>query len=235
MDMNQPVLPPPVVAASSSNSQHPYPNRSIRIQTRSLRTVWSKFTRRIAIPTPSTLVSESLLDVGQQTSDTTTPRDQRAPVTLSLKSGNKLHTPDVEFHDKPSIGAEPQTVEVIVVDNSFASYTADKSASGSEHEISPDKSASHREYATTTDGAAESLFKQNSFLAPWVVFRYRFIPVVSAIFAPKFHDPKAESNYVKELWHNQKLVAFFSGLFWVANWVLGIAIVPKPLLLVSDH
>lgn len=43
-----------------------------------------------------------------------------------------------------------------------------------------------------------------------------------------FHDPEAEAHYLKERYYSKKRLAFFVSLFFVLNWVLACALLPRP-------
>lgn len=45
-----------------------------------------------------------------------------------------------------------------------------------------------------------------------------------------FHDPEAEAHYLKERYYTKKRLAFFASLFFILNWVLACALVPRPFV-----
>ncbi|GAA6022631.1 hypothetical protein JCM10207_003930 [Rhodosporidiobolus poonsookiae] len=58
--------------------------------------------------------------------------------------------------------------------------------------------------------------------------RYRLWPMLSRFFAPSYHDPAVEEAYQKEVWYNSKSMHIFGAMFFTLNWVLSIALLPKP-------
>lgn len=85
------------------------------------------------------------------------------------------------------------------------------------------------------------------------VLRWRVIPAIYGFFRLDFWDEECEMGYRKEMWYNSKVcaaqcrlrpcrdiptmttnqssiktLAFYSGIFFVFNWILACAIVPHP-------
>ncbi|KAG8745674.1 hypothetical protein FRC10_007371 [Ceratobasidium sp. 414] len=68
--------------------------------------------------------------------------------------------------------------------------------------------------APLDDGPVDEIVVDNQFLVPGENLA--------------FHDPEAEAHYLKERYYTKKRLAFFTSLFFVLNWVLACALVPRP-------
>ncbi|GAA5890425.1 hypothetical protein JCM5296_005044 [Sporobolomyces johnsonii] len=58
--------------------------------------------------------------------------------------------------------------------------------------------------------------------------RYRVYPIMSRFFSPTYHDPAVEEGYQKECWYTNKSQHIFGSFFLTFNWVLTIALLPRP-------
>ncbi|GAA6047025.1 hypothetical protein JCM3770_004158 [Rhodotorula araucariae] len=106
----------------------------------------------------------------------------------------------------------------------------------------PSQSASHRNGTGTSPGTGQvgtmpsdsSSLRQTAYEAtgPFdAVFgfaRYRLWPMLSRFFQPTYHDPSVEDAYQKECWFNGKGSHIFGAMYLTFNWVLTIALLPKP-------
>lgn len=61
-----------------------------------------------------------------------------------------------------------------------------------------------------------------------IVLRWRIWPVLLGFFRLRFADEKSEAHYLKEAWFFRKTLALLCSLFFVGNWVLGVAFLHHP-------
>ncbi|KZS94496.1 hypothetical protein SISNIDRAFT_453422 [Sistotremastrum niveocremeum HHB9708] len=203
-----PDLPPPALISSSRRRR----SKSIRIQTRPLKVHWEEFVKRLGA---GSALSESNLDIS--------PDPEGSQPQSIFKSG-----PPTIDHDE-----DPRVVEQLVVDNTFAHYHGEKSVTASDHGNSPEKSGGSHQIGPITENA-DSIFGHDGFWStfpPWIFFRYRLVPTVHTFFQPRYHEADAERAYRREIWYQSKTLAIYSSLFFVLNWLLGIALVAKPFAL----
>ncbi|KAG9095756.1 hypothetical protein FS749_009820 [Ceratobasidium sp. UAMH 11750] len=218
---------PPASLASVSESPLPKPAtapqhvRKTRFQT-GLRVHWARFKKHLST---GSALSESIQDA---TADST--------------EGSSTYRRYVEKHGKPPPGDAPLDngpVDEIVVDNQFLvpgeKSVTQPSEPGDKHP-SVDPSRQHNtEPRLNSHGvpASDSYFEStvHSFWdhnAVLVCFRYRILPFLWRFFCLAFHDPEAEAHYLKERYYTKKRLAFFASLFFVLNWILACALVPRP-------
>ncbi|GAA5885713.1 hypothetical protein JCM6882_007538 [Rhodosporidiobolus microsporus] len=58
--------------------------------------------------------------------------------------------------------------------------------------------------------------------------RYRMWPIVSRFFQPNYHDAQVEEAFQKEQWYNNKSLHIFGAFYLTLNWILTIALLPRP-------
>ncbi|KAG8747308.1 hypothetical protein FRC10_001487 [Ceratobasidium sp. 414] len=220
---------PPVSLANLYDSGLPKPatapqpvRKSARFET-GLRVHWARFKHHLST---GSALSESVQDAESTEASSTYRRY-------------------VEKHGKPPLEDAPLDdgpVDEIVVDNQFLvpgeKSVTQPSEAGDKHP-SVDPSHQHTEPrlnshgVTTSDSYFESIV--NSFWdrnAALICIRYRILPFLWRFFrqvlALAFHDPEAEAHYLKERYYTKKRLAFFTSLFFVLNWALACALVPRP-------
>ena len=66
---------------------------------------------------------------------------------------------------------------------------------------------------------------------PLIILRWRIWPALLGFFCLRFIDEKSESHYSKEAWFFRKTLALLCSLFFIGNWVLGVAFLPQPAVL----
>lgn len=138
-------------------------------------------------------------------------------------------------------------VDEIVVDNQFLvsgersvtqpseagdkGYTPDGPTSG-QHTNEP-RLNSHGLPASDSyfEGTVSSFWDRHPAL---VCIRYRILPFLWRFFNLAFHDPEAEAHYLKERYYSKKRLAFFVSLFFVLNWALACALLPRPFELIDN-
>ncbi|KAG9080918.1 hypothetical protein FRC07_014741, partial [Ceratobasidium sp. 392] len=133
--------------------------------------------------------------------------------------------------------ADNGPVDEIVVDNQFLvpgeksvtqpSEIGDKHTSASHQHTTEPRLNSHGVPASDSyfEGTVNSFWDRNAAL---VCIRYRILPFLWRFFNLAFHDPEAESHYLKERYYTKKRLAFFTSLWFILNWVLGCALIPRP-------
>ncbi|CCO28380.1 hypothetical protein BN14_02375 [Rhizoctonia solani AG-1 IB] len=148
----------------------------------------------------------------------------------------------------PAVGlADDGPVDEIVVDNQFlvpGEKSVTQPSEVGDKQYSPDGHNSHQHTAEPRlnshgipasdsyfEGTANSIWDKHPVL---VALRYRILPFLWRFFNLAFHDPEAESHYLKERYYTKKRLAFFTSLFFVLNWVLALALLPRPLQTI-DH
>ncbi|TDL23697.1 hypothetical protein BD410DRAFT_720943 [Rickenella mellea] len=215
------ILPAPVVATSSSSSSRKRrQKKSTRIEG-GLKIHWAKFKKRITSPSESP--SESGLDMALEGTDFgSQPRRAENPLDTERK-GEEL---DLELE---------QDVDEVVVDRVWQSPDYEKtSVTHSEAGANAEKSGSHQP-GTTLDH--ESLLCKSDheglrrYCSPVSLIRGRVWPAAIDFFSSRFYDEQAEAHYAKEIWFTSKPLAMWSSLFFVLNWVLGCALIPRPFVL----
>ncbi|KAJ1306708.1 hypothetical protein OPQ81_007700 [Rhizoctonia solani] len=148
------------------------------------------------------------------------------------KSGGR-NTPAV-------VPSDDGPVDEIVVDNQFlipGEKSVTQPSEVGDKQYTPDAHNSHHTVDTRLnshglpasdsyfEGTANSLWDKYPIL---IALRYRIVPFLWRFFNLSFHDPEAESHYLKERYYTKKRLAFFTSLFFVLNWVLAAALIIRP-------
>lgn len=126
-------------------------------------------------------------------------------------------------------------MDVTVVDNDLLSGDHLKDpASG--HQRAGDDASETSNHATNIDRSqrygserTESIYQRHG-LGCWGVIRWRIWPVVHNFFDLSFREPDREDSFQKEQWWNGKLLCLVSACYLVLNWILYVALTPKPNL-----
>ena len=211
------VLPPPALASSSTGQGRK--KKSARIN-QGLRVHWARFKKRIG--TGDEAPSESLLETGQSTEPTTSTTWERP---------RQFDQDDGEEEDYGP-------VDEVVVDKAWwnqPDHHEQTSATQSEVEYSsPEKSGGSNQFGGSGSGGRDSpIPKPEGFWGlclPLMLLRWRVWPAILGFFTDSSFEEKAEAHYRKEIWFSSKPLALWSSLFYIVNWVLGCALVPKPFV-----
>ncbi|CAE6406227.1 unnamed protein product [Rhizoctonia solani] len=216
-------LPQPAIASPA--------RKTARFQT-GLKVHWARFKNQLGT---GSALSESALDAsaGESTEGSSNYR------RYLEKSGGR-NTPAVAPSDEGP-------VDEIVVDNQFlvpGEKSVTQPSEVGDKQYTPDAHNSHQHTTEPRlnshgipasdsyfEGTANSLWDKHPVL---VAFRYRILPFLWRFFNLSFHDPEAESHYLKERYYTKKRLAFFTSLFFVVNWVLAAALLPRPFVTI-DH
>ncbi|KAK7685740.1 hypothetical protein QCA50_011086 [Cerrena zonata] len=193
-------LPTPVSASSSKGR----PKKNTRIR-EGLRIYWARFRRRLGSGTaPST--SSAMDDSAGESSG---PSSRTAPVAVIPDDAD-------------------DSVDAVVVDREWSDEIKSSSVTHSEHGGSPDKSGgSHPVGGTNTD---RDSFVQHDGFWPWIYLRWRLYPSVYRFFNTRFMDDDSERHYRRENWFLRKNIAIWSAIFYIVNWALAVAFIPRPVV-----
>ncbi|KAG2345799.1 hypothetical protein BDR05DRAFT_988453 [Suillus weaverae] len=198
-------LPLPVAQASTADPAH---QKTKRACVRGLRVYWEYFMKRMGTESPST--SSALVD-------------------STRNSGQvRLRTED---------GTDVDEVDEIVVDRD---WTEDMRNSPDHSEYATDNSGdSHMAHVGagtgTSIGHESSAFPDDGgfFRQCIVLLRLEVWPAVHKFFHVRFNDVKTEERYQGERWCIKKLLAVWSAIFFIANWVIGAATIASPITILD--
>ncbi|KAI5122480.1 hypothetical protein M0805_001390 [Coniferiporia weirii] len=187
-----------------------------------LRVHWARFLRRVG--NGDDVSSESIAAGSTERSSAEVARERH---DVEIDVGADMDYPD----DK--------SVDVVVVDRSWG-----RSLTGSdmsEDDSGPDRGTTdHFDHGgTMSSGGRESPTKSRAggfwgLCLLLTIARYRLWPMAVEFFSARFYEKKAEEHYRKEIWFQSKPLALWSSLFFVINWILGCALVPKPFTLADN-
>ncbi|GAA5940056.1 uncharacterized protein JCM15063_001687 [Sporobolomyces koalae] len=186
-----------------------------------LKVRWAKLKRRIG---NGSAPSESLGDPTNTTgSDSGSSFGRNRPASQKWRDGDEKNE-------------EADEVDEVVVEQS-EEYDCWKKTT------IPSNSASHRAAGTGTspgtglvgtmasddDSFRQTAYEANGPLqAAWGFARYRIYPQVSRFFNPSYHDAAVEEAFQKESWYTSKSRHIFGSLYFILNWVLTLALLPRP-------
>jgi hypothetical protein len=135
---------------------------------------------------------------------------------------------------EPPPGEPDDDVDEVVVDRVW--FEEQNNLSTETESITPgDKYGDNPTGGTNTD--RESLAAVEGFWARWtflIILRWRIWPALLGFFRLRFVDEKSEAHYIKETWFFRKPLALLCSVFFIGNWVLGIAFLPKPISLPEE-
>lgn len=154
-------------------------------------------------------------------------RNGTAPSTSSIPDGS---TVDVSHRMRePPPGEPDDEVNEVVVDRAW--FGEQNNSSTEAESIAGDKST----VATNTDreslAVVQGFWARSTFLA---ILRWKIWPAFLGFFRLRFIDEKSEAHYFKEAWYFRKTLALLCSVFFVGNWVLGVAFLPKPVALPDE-
>ena len=217
-------LPPPATSPNGPTASSKR-KKTARIE-EGLRVHWARFKKRITTGSEAAQ-SDAVLEAVESTEASSFSRRRERPCSTAAATDR----------DEPTvIDDEEDPVDEVVVDRAWYQEAEKTSATQSEVGGSfPEKSGGSHQ-VTGTD--RESLMpKAEGFWGlclPLAIIRWRLWPAAIDFFSSRFYDPTAEEHYRKEIWFSSKSLALWSSLFFVLNWVLGCALVPKPFALADN-
>ncbi|KAG1737208.1 Tco5, signal transduction HAMP domain histidine kinase [Suillus lakei] len=199
-------LPLPVTQPTSTADSGRQKTKKARVH--GLRVYWECFMKRMGTESPSSSSAfvDSIRDSGQI----------------------RLRTED---------GTDVDEVNEIVVDrdwiedmkNSPDHLEYDPDNSGDSHMVhvgaGTGTSVDHESTTFPDDGGP---FRRFLFLLRWEVW-----PAVHKFFYVRFNDDKTEERYRGECWCIRKLLAVWSAIFFIANWVIGAATIATPITILD--
>ncbi|KAF9649944.1 hypothetical protein BDM02DRAFT_3093963 [Thelephora ganbajun] len=151
-----------------------------------------------------------------------------APSTSSVPDGSTVDGSHRMWEPPP--GQPDDEVDEVVVDRV---WFEERGPSTETESVTPiEKYGDNPTGGTNTD--RESLAVVEGFWAKstlLIILRWRIWPALLGFFLLRFIDEKSEAHYRKEAWFFRKRLALFSSLFFVGNWVLGTAFLPRPAVL----
>lgn len=196
-------LPPPVIAKQYGI------DCQVRKQTKfsqsKLRMYWDNFTRRLGNGTaPST---SSILD------GSTVDGSHRMP--------------------EPPPGEPDDEVDEVVVDRVW--FEEQNNISAETESVTPgDRFGDNPTGGTNTDreslAVMEGFWAKSAFL---IFLRWGVWPALLGFFRLRFVDEKLEAQYFRESWFFRKTLALFCSVFFVGNWILGVAFHLRPVSLIE--
>ncbi|KAG1812893.1 uncharacterized protein BJ212DRAFT_1275964 [Suillus subaureus] len=200
-------LPLPVTVTQASTAD-PGCQKTKRARVRGLRMYWECFMKRMGTKSPSlsSALVDSIRDSGQ--------------VRLRTEAGTDVDEVDEIVVDRnwtKDMKNLPDHSEN-VLDNSGDSYIAHVG-------VGADTSVGHESTAFPDDG---SFFRRFLVLLRWEVW-----PAVHRFFHVRFNDEKTEERYQGERWCMRKVLAVWSAIFFIANWVIGAATIATPITILD--
>ncbi|KAG1850910.1 Tco5, signal transduction HAMP domain histidine kinase [Suillus subluteus] len=196
------------VTGTQPSTADPGGQKTKRARTRGLRVYWECFMKRMGTESPSlssTLV-DSIRDSGQ--------------VRLRTEAGTDVDEVDEIVVDRnwtEDMRNSPDHSEY-TLDNSGDSYVAHVGTGTG-------TGVGHESAAFPDDGG---FFRQFLVLLRWEVW-----PAVHRFFHVRFNDEKTEERYQGERWCIRKLLAVWSAIFFIANWVIGAATIATPITILD--
>ncbi|KAG2144351.1 Tco5, signal transduction HAMP domain histidine kinase [Suillus clintonianus] len=195
-----PGLPLPVTQASTTADS----GRQKII--RGLRGYWEWFMKHMGTESPSltSAIVDSILDSGQ--------------VRPRTEDGT-----DADVDEVDEIVVDRDWTEDMKNSPDHSEYTPEISGDSHMAHIGAGTSASVGHDSTTfrDDGGP---FRQFLILLRWEVW-----PAVHKFFHVHFNDEKTEERYQGERWCIRKLLAIWSAIFFIANWVIGASTIATPI------
>ncbi|QRW17022.1 protein-histidine kinase [Rhizoctonia solani] len=216
-------LPRPAIASTV--------RKTTRFQT-GLKVHWARFKSQLGT---GSALSESAIEAS-------------AGESTEGSSNYRRYIEKVGGRNTPAVGpADDGPVDEIVVDNQFlvpGEKSVTQPSEVGDKQYTPDGHNSHQHTTEPRlnshgipasdsyfEGTANSIWDKHPAL---VALRYRILPFLWRFFNLSFHDPEAESHYLKERYYTKKRLAFFASLFFILNWILALALIPRPLQTI-DH
>lgn len=199
-------LPLPVTQASTADSDRQKTTRARVV--RGLRVYWECFMERMGNESPS--LSSAFVD--------------------SIRDSSRVQL-------RTDAGTDVDEVDEIIVDRD---WTKDMKNSPDHSEYALDNSGdslAHVGVGTGTSIGHESSTASpddGGFFHQFLVFlRWEVWPAVHRFFHVRFNDEKTEERYQGERWCIRKLLAVWSAIFFIANWVIGAATIATPITILD--
>lgn len=226
-----PSLPVPVVQGSLSSGRHARQVKKTARISGGLRVHWDRLKRKIGTGTA--------------------PSDSE-PFEESVGEGSHY------FRSRGGAFAdgEDERVDEVVVDREWSDEFKSYSGTHSDHGGTPEKSGgSNHMGGTNADMDSLAVHVEGIWtFAPLTFLRWRLWPSAYGFFVTHFIDEKSESHYNKENWFLRKVciayltslncifiylllsqnLALWSACFFILNWVLAVAFIPKPVVVPDE-
>lgn len=194
-------LPPPVIAKQYGI------DCQVRKQTKfsqsRLRMHWDSFTKRL----------------GNGTALSTSSVPDGSTVDGSHRIREPPEEPDDEVND-------------VVVDRAWFEEQNNPSTETDSSVAPGEKYGENPTGGTNTDreslAIVEGFWARSTLL---IILRWRIWPAFLGFFRLRFIDEKSEAQYFKESWFFRKTLALLCSVFFIGNWVLGVAFLPRPVVL----
>jgi len=192
-------LPPPVIA-KQYGIDCPVRKQTKFRQSR-LRVHWDNFTRRLG--------------------NGTAPSTSSVPDCSTVDGSHRMRDP-------PS-GQPDDEVDEVVVDRFW--FEEQNNPSTETESLNPVEKYGDNQATGGTNTDRESLAVVEGFWAKstlLIILRWRIWPALLGFFCLRFIDEKSESHYTREAWFFRKTLALLCSLFFIGNWILGVAFLPQP-------
>lgn len=129
---------------------------------------------------------------------------------------------------EPPPGQPDDEVDEVVVDRVW--FDEQNNPSMESESLTPiEKYGDNPTGGTNTDreslAAMEGFWARSTLL---IILRWRVWPALLGFFRLRFIDKRSEAHYSKEAWFFRKTLALFCSLFFVGNWILGVAFLSQP-------
>ncbi|ELU43511.1 putative histidine kinase [Rhizoctonia solani AG-1 IA] len=151
-------------------------------------------------------------------------------------SNYRRYIEKVGGRNTPAVGpADDGPVDEIVVDNQFlvpGEKSVTQPSEVGDKQYTPDGHNSHQ-HTTEPRLNSHGIPASDSYFEGTANSIWDKHPALVAL-SLSFHDPEAESHYLKERYYTKKRLAFFASLFFILNWILALALIPRPLQTI-DH
>lgn len=134
---------------------------------------------------------------------------------------------------EPPPGQLDDEVDEVVVDRAW--FEEQNNLSETESVAPGEKYGDNPTGGTNTDreslAVVEGFWARSTFL---IILRWRVWPALLGFFRLRFIDEKSEAHYFRESWFFRKMLALLCSVFFVGNWVLGVAFLPRPVSLFEE-
>ncbi|KAH8077880.1 hypothetical protein BXZ70DRAFT_1002843 [Cristinia sonorae] len=204
------LLPAPAVQSSISHGRNGKTRKSARING-SFRMRFDRLFRRLTAGTAPSTSSNIDESIGESSGYNRS------------RIGNIRQLP--EDPDEP--------VDEVVVDREWSVEIKSSSVTHSEHGATPEKSGGSNHVGGTNTDHDSAIHHVGGFwglCGPLIYIRWRIYPNIHSFFWSRFLDEKSEQHYKKETWFLRKNLAIWAASFYVLNWALGVALIPKPVV-----
>ncbi|TFK97711.1 hypothetical protein BDV98DRAFT_255564 [Pterulicium gracile] len=141
--------------------------------------------------------------------------------TATAPSSSSMHDQSTESHfSRVHVGlGASEEVDTIVVDRDWEEEFMRSSVAASEQDDHQHKTGSHPQNGTSV---------QDSFASQYLGWRG-----ITHFFDSSFMDEAFERSFSHERWQSLKKIGLWASLWFVANWIMGIFVVPQPWALID--